>query len=627
MASPIPQSVPPGVMFDIPLEKKVRISRVCFHLSSSPASNDARHLHNYPQEIKDSPAVQKRLETSPPKKPFSIHDIVKKLTDAGKRRENVASASKSKTSAHNSTVKEISESYAKRAVADPELESRIASKLDGANARREDLTAKMVQKVSEKTNDKIERGSKALKVEELSTKELEEQIRLKEEAAEARREYLIASKVSNLACQTNGKIARGKLAMELSDIEARHKGNQLNQKLTSATHRREMANLFKTIDKSDLAADKRERAMEVKFIEEEKSSSKATEVDEKLKSAEERRTKASAETVEQLSAKTKDKLRRGADAIQEKHQRSKLIRVESEKKLENASQRRMEQIQAVTEASSKAFALKEQKKEKQMALEAAQLKVQEKKINTKILKANLRKEELIMEKTAKILDSHQKKQERAVMAMQMELEEAAQLGKKVDKKLKTAALKRDQIVRESTDDLYVQNKMKREKIDTLLNQQELKEMKRFIEIENKLASADAKRKEKLTEVATKSSSKKRVNSPKPSPTKSEIDARINKAAARREMFLLTKIDKATASSTKKLSPRCELFRSVTPRSDDNIKTTSPRIKAARLNNISNDDDHHHKDVGGLDLDQFTMMPIIATSIVGLVLIGVISYWK
>ena len=537
----------------------------------------------------------------------------------------MASAGKSKISAHNSAVKEISESYAKRAFADPELESRIASKIDSANARRQDLTAKMVQKVAEKTNDKINRGSKALKEEELNAKELEDQIRLKEEAAEARREYLIASKVDNLGFSTNGKIARGKLAMELRDIEAEHKGNQLNQKLTSATHRREMANLFKTIDKSDLSAEKRERAIDVKFREEVNSSTIAIAVQQKLKLAEDRRMKTSAQTVEQLSAKTKDKLSRGADAIQEKHQRSKLIQLESEQKLENASQRRMEKIQAITEASSKAFALKEQKKEKQIALEEAQLKVQKKTNDAKLLRANLRKEELIMDKTTKIAESHQRKQDRAVMAMQAELEEAAQLAKKVDKKLKTAALKREKLTKETTDDLHVQNKMKREKIDTLLNQQELKEMQSYIKIENKLASA-AKRKEKLTEVASKSSAK-RVNSPKPSPTnKSEIDARINKAAARREMFLLSKIDKATASSSKKLSPRCELFRSVTPRSDDSIKTTSPRIKAARLNNNSNDK-HHSKDVVGLDLDQFTMMPIIATSIVGLVLIGAISHWK
>lgn len=147
--------------------------------------------------------------------------------------------------------------------------------------------------------------------------------------------------------------------------------------------------------------------------------------------------------------------------------------------------------------------------------------------------------------------------------------------------------------------------------------QEMKEMQAFVDIEHKIASANAKRQEKLAEVA-KSSSKKRLASPKPSPTKCEIEARINEAARRREMFLLNKIDKATASSSKKLSPRADLFANTTPRLDDtDRRTSSPRMKAAKLEDI--------KDVEGFT-QHYTMMPIIATGI-ALALVGVFSYWR
>jgi hypothetical protein len=162
-------------------------------------------------------------------------------------------------------------------------------------------------------------------------------------------------------------------------------------------------------------------------------------------------------------------------------------------------------------------------------------------------------------------------------------------------------------------------------MEMMASQREMKEIQQYIEIENKLASAESKRQEKLAEVATKSSSKKHPRgSPKASPSTIEIEARVNAAAARREMFLLNKIDKA--SSSKKLSPRCDLFSKVTPRlSDDGSRYTSPRIiKAARLDTFSESANNKDNDI----LNQhFTMMPIIATGVIAIALIGVVSFWK
>lgn len=163
-----------------------------------------------------------------------------------------------------------------------------------------------------------------------------------------------------------------------------------------------------------------------------------------------------------------------------------------------------------------------------------------------------------------------------------------------------------------------------ERMEMMASQREMKEIQQYLEIENKLASAESKRQEKLAEVATKSSSKKHLRgSPKASPSTIEIEARVNAAAARREMFLLNKIDKATASSSKKLSPRCDLFSKVTPRlSDDGSRTASPRIKAARLETFSESANNKDNDV-----QHFTMMPIIATGVIAIALIGVVSFWK
>lgn len=147
---------------------------------------------------------------------------------------------------------------------------------------------------------------------------------------------------------------------------------------------------------------------------------------------------------------------------------------------------------------------------------------------------------------------------------------------------------------------------------------EANELQKYEYIQNKLAVASAKRE---SEIANKlSTSKKRLASPRPSPTKSAIEARINKAASRREMYLLSRIDKATSSTSKKLSPRSDLFSKVTPRAgdEDTRATTSPRMSVC-LNHESD------KDLGGSN-QHFTMMPIIASSVI-LALIGAVSFWK
>lgn len=163
---------------------------------------------------------------------------MKKLTDASKRRENVISGTKSKTSAHNAVVKRVLESTATRDFeALIALENRITSKLDSADERRGDKNANLVQKLSETNKDKLERGNMALQKAEILSKEIQEKELLKEETAEFRREKLMAQKVQELVILNESKQRRGQLALELSEIEGKHSENQLDQKMLSAAHR------------------------------------------------------------------------------------------------------------------------------------------------------------------------------------------------------------------------------------------------------------------------------------------------------------------------------------------------------------------------------------------------------
>ena len=104
-------------------------------------------------------------------------------------------------------------------------------------------------------------------------------------------------------------------------------------------------------------------------------------------------------------------------------------------------------------------------------------------------------------------------------------------------------------------------------------------------IEKKLAAASASRENNLV---AKSSTKKRMLSPRSSPSdKKEIEARINEANLRREIYLTSKVEKA--KNGKSSSPKINkaLFTAVSPmRGGENNSSSreriSPRIKAARL---------------------------------------------
>ena len=116
----------------------------------------------------------------------------------------------------------------------------------------------------------------------------------------------------------------------------------------------------------------------------------------------------------------------------------------------------------------------------------------------------------------------------------------------------------------------------------MIKDQERHETQSLAEIEKRIAAANANRENNL--IAKGSSTKKRMLSPRSSPSANEIEARINAANFRREIYLTSKVEKAKT----KRSPRINktLFASISPNSDDASSVSSqglsPRIKAARL---------------------------------------------
>jgi hypothetical protein len=434
----LPQSIPPSIAFEVPLEKK---------------------------ETKDSPPVQKRLEeaAATPRKSFSIQDIVRKLSEAGKRKDNASSATKSKLKSHNDAVKSNVESVAAQATA-AELESRIVSKIETANTRRQDMIANKVQELKKSNQDKLERGSMALNEVEAQSKLLDEHSRLRVDTAALRHEQMLLSKVANLSITNDSKLKRAKLALELDGIEAQHRGNVSDQKLLSASHRREMMNIFKSIDKSEVTADKEARAADAKHREEILAATRAHLIEEKLGDAEAKKAAFTQETVLMLQEKNKDKIQRGTQSLKEQQLRSKESEIESKRKLELANERRTRQIEEQRLANERASAKKEMKMKEMTALEQAETRVKDKALNAKLLAAEVRKEELMLAKSSKLAERFEQLKMQSIKAVQSELEESQNLGKEVEKKLKGASARKERIDRDLADALLAKNQAKVRKL-------------------------------------------------------------------------------------------------------------------------------------------------------------------
>ena len=131
----------------------------------------------------------------------------------------------------------------------------------------------------------------------------------------------------------------------------------------------------------------------------------------------------------------------------------------------------------------------------------------------------------------------------------------------------------------------------------MLEDNGLEEMRKALEIEQKISTATANRKQNLiaksSSSLSSSASKKRMLTPRGSPTsKSEIEEKLVAAQNRREIYLSNKVDKAKSTRVTpkpKIKINKTLFSSVSPSgsasvvsSDDGSAIVSPRIKAARL---------------------------------------------
>jgi arginyl-tRNA synthetase len=169
------------------------------------------------------------------------------------------------------------------------------------------------------------------------------------------------------------------------------------------------------------------------------------EIEEKMRRAEERKEQAVAEKIEAIAAQTKDKLQRAADVGKREEEQTKEMSTIVTTKVEMANQRRDKIIREQQEIL-KELAMKKERLfiERKMEEEKA-IEVIGKVIRSKLHSATKRKEGIIASKVESIKIDNETKQARAKDVLLLSLNEATELKRMSDKRLKKATKKKNAV--------------------------------------------------------------------------------------------------------------------------------------------------------------------------------------
>ena len=501
-----------------------------------------------------------------PRNVIRLEDITKKLDDASKRKKVVLEEDLTKVAAHNAKAHAIFEK-AKEQESEKlnALEASISSKLSNAEAKKNEITTSWVQKLSQATLDKLQRGAKALVDDEWSAKELETKIDIKSLKADLRREEMKLENQEKLALANQDKLGRGQLALSAAEDAAKQIDARSEQKIIAADHRREMNQIQQTARLNEYSAFKKEKAVDVIKQDEEQRRKLLVEIEEKLKRADERKAQAMAAKIDIIAAQTNDKLRRGADVGKALNEKAMATSMQLTTKVELANARREDLIRE-QQVILKDLALKKerlvidrQKEEEKISEEMS------KKIQSKLLWATERKEDMMASKVESIKTSYDTKQARAQETLLLSLAEAKELQRTSEKRLAKAYKKKNAILKAMVDERMDENKSKIDKVEAMNHIKELDEIQKLIDIEKKLFEANEKRDAALMEkMPTK---KPLLPSPRLTNTSNmeEIEARIELANLRRENHLAERVENAT-KKRKSASPTKQLFVAASPTS-------------------------------------------------------------
>ena len=281
--------------------------------------------------------------------------------------------------------------------------------------------------------------------EKWSAKELESKIDIKGLSAELRREELKLKTQEELAIANTDKHRRGKLALNVAELEAKQLEDRSVNKIAAVNLRKEKMIREQKEMLQRSASKKKDKVADVLKQEEEDATKRLAEMEARIKLAEERKLHVEQGKVEGIATQINDKLQRAADV---RRKEDVLLQEKStaiEQKIQAANLRRENIIQEQQDMLLKSASKKERMIEQKQRQEERASQLKNKEMQSKLFDANARKEDILASKTKAVQSDQLTKQARARETRLTSLKQGNELKQTSDKRLKEAAERKHKV--------------------------------------------------------------------------------------------------------------------------------------------------------------------------------------
>lgn len=441
------------------------------------------------------------------------------------------------------------------------LENRIIDKLTQATDKKEKQDRAFHLKLATYNSKKLQKGFRALKRKEHSKEELEKDVEERIWKASNRKEQILEAKSKKLSKATQDKIQRGSEALRKQESSSRRLEDVINSKVISALNRKDERIMKKVEYISKKHLDQVKRRDNITRNQQKESKELECKLDTKMNAASQRREDQVAKFVQEISKKSLCKVERGQRRLSQLEKAKQKLDSTIRTKVISATERKQkltyEQVKTVAQATNAKLESGE-KALMQCERNARKLGTE---INEKIQTVSERKEQKMAAKKEELISSNSFKKKQVTNKMNELDKDVRVLELNIEDKLSSASKRKELMKKKNMKELTTsnQNKERRSFLWKLKAQENIRKLE--ADLKEKMKQAEDRKilfhdiKQAKNLMSTNDISKTSDFSASPfaiTPKKNEIDKKLEHASTRRKKILEQKSEQAAYFSNRKL---------------------------------------------------------------------------
>ncbi len=432
------------------------------------------------------------------------------------------------------------------------LEAKSQSKLAAATERKQEVLSNIVENNANSTKKKMERAKLLLESKNAEVETTQKKLQDKLLTATERKELNLAAKAAK-AAEENKIVAQRVQEVHQKRLSSVHEMQVKHEnKLESASKRVARRQLEDVTRLTSPLAERMERAKQNKFFQDEGLSNIQMKLDEKLSTATERKEMNLAAKVAKAAESNKVVVER-VEVMQKKKKEEVLeIQKKLDEKLSTAAERKEMNLAAkVAKASGDNKIVAERVQEVQKKQDEGVSEIQ-KKLEEKLSTASERKDMNLAAKVAKAAEGNKIVTERIQEVQKKQEEEISEIQKKLEEKLSTASERKEMNLAAKAAKAAEGNKIVSERIQEVQKKQEegISEIQK--KLEEKLSTANEKKEQNIAFKAAKAAEGNKVVAEKVLEVQKKrlatiqdiqmkTEAKLQSVAERKDKILLEKI--------------------------------------------------------------------------------------